>query len=60
MNEFNNITISTPANTNSENSFALTQANRFYNPYAIVIKMKSYEINSILFYCRTCLKIRCS
>lgn len=50
MNEFNNITISTPANVNSENSFALTQANSFYNPYAIVIKMKAYEINSILFY----------
>lgn len=43
-------TISAAKNLDSGNSFALTQSSCFYNPYSIVIGMKAYEIDNILFY----------
>lgn len=45
-----NVVITNEVNKNSENKFTLAQSSRFYNPYGIVIKTKSFTINDIFFY----------
>ena len=45
-----NVIITNEVNKNSENEFTLAQSSRFYNPYGIVIKTKSFTINDIFFY----------
>lgn len=50
MSYIDSTVISNPSNIDSANFFTLAQTNRFYNPYSVVLGMKSYEVNSILFY----------
>lgn len=50
MNNFDTITISNPSNVDSAHSLVLAQGSRFYNPYGVVIKTKTYELDNILFY----------
>ena len=56
MSYIDSTVISNPSNIDSANFFTLAQTNRFYNPYGIVIGMKSYELDDILFYDKTGVK----